>query len=307
MTHLAMSPEARAAAGIGDGLLRLSVGIEDAADLVADMRAPALDRALADRFGARRPRANQFSAWTPCANDVGRSAVNARVAVLGVGTVGSALLDRLDHHGAGVDVVLVSNSRQSIADSSGIDVRTAVEKLRTSEVASDLACGGPALGPPDAVRIVVDATASPAVAARHAHWLVRGIHVVTASKLANGGCQTDADALVAAARVGRCEVRRFGHGRGRPAGPSEHRGLRAGGDEITRITGVLSGSLAWILDAYASRERSAPDGRTRRGGPPARPDRAGPQCRPLRRRRTPQTAGAGPGGRRTAGAGTMSR
>jgi cystathionine gamma-synthase len=45
MTHAAMSEEARAAAGIGDGLLRLSVGIEHADDLVADIAA-ALDRAL---------------------------------------------------------------------------------------------------------------------------------------------------------------------------------------------------------------------------------------------------------------------
>lgn len=46
MTHAAMTAEARAAAGIGDGLVRLSVGIEHADDLVADIAA-ALDRALA--------------------------------------------------------------------------------------------------------------------------------------------------------------------------------------------------------------------------------------------------------------------
>jgi len=46
MTHAAMAPEVRAAAGIGDGLLRLSVGIEHADDLVADLRA-ALERASA--------------------------------------------------------------------------------------------------------------------------------------------------------------------------------------------------------------------------------------------------------------------
>ncbi len=44
MTHLAMTPEARAEAGIGDGLLRFSIGIEDPADLLADLGA-ALDRA----------------------------------------------------------------------------------------------------------------------------------------------------------------------------------------------------------------------------------------------------------------------
>ena len=44
MTHAAMSAEARAAAGISDGLLRLSVGIEHVDDLVADIQA-ALQRA----------------------------------------------------------------------------------------------------------------------------------------------------------------------------------------------------------------------------------------------------------------------
>lgn len=46
MTHAAMAPEARRRAGIGDGLLRLSVGIEDVEDLLDDVRA-GLDRALA--------------------------------------------------------------------------------------------------------------------------------------------------------------------------------------------------------------------------------------------------------------------
>jgi len=44
MTHAAMDPEARRIAGISDTLLRLSVGIEDAGDLVADLEA-ALERA----------------------------------------------------------------------------------------------------------------------------------------------------------------------------------------------------------------------------------------------------------------------
>jgi cystathionine gamma-synthase len=50
MTHAAMTPEARRVAGIRDSLLRLSVGIEDGADLCAD-----LDAALA-RAGAAVPR-----------------------------------------------------------------------------------------------------------------------------------------------------------------------------------------------------------------------------------------------------------
>ncbi len=43
MTHAVMTPEAREEAGISDSLLRLSVGIEDEHDLVADVQR-ALDR-----------------------------------------------------------------------------------------------------------------------------------------------------------------------------------------------------------------------------------------------------------------------
>jgi cystathionine gamma-synthase len=46
MTHAGMAPEARREAGLVDGLLRLSVGIEDPEDLLADLRA-ALARAAA--------------------------------------------------------------------------------------------------------------------------------------------------------------------------------------------------------------------------------------------------------------------
>jgi cystathionine gamma-synthase len=45
MTHAGMEESARLRAGIGPGLLRMSVGIEDPADLVADLQA-GLDRAL---------------------------------------------------------------------------------------------------------------------------------------------------------------------------------------------------------------------------------------------------------------------
>ncbi|WP_405233352.1 cystathionine gamma-synthase [Lentisalinibacter salinarum] len=47
MTHAPMTPEARTAAGISDSLIRLSVGIESATDLIGD-----LERAL-DGLGAR--------------------------------------------------------------------------------------------------------------------------------------------------------------------------------------------------------------------------------------------------------------
>jgi cystathionine gamma-synthase len=53
MTHAAMAPEARRTAGIADTLLRVSVGIEDGDDLLADL-SRALDRAAAVQPSKRR-------------------------------------------------------------------------------------------------------------------------------------------------------------------------------------------------------------------------------------------------------------
>ena len=69
MTHAAMDPAARATAGISDRLLRLSVGIEAADDLCADLQA-GLDRARTS--DSRLPLANllRSSPWshTTCAH-----------------------------------------------------------------------------------------------------------------------------------------------------------------------------------------------------------------------------------------------
>lgn len=55
MTHAAMAPEARRAAGIADTLLRLSIGIEDGDDLLRDLDA-GLQRAQAVSDGASKKR-----------------------------------------------------------------------------------------------------------------------------------------------------------------------------------------------------------------------------------------------------------
>ena len=84
MTHSAMTPEARAEAGISDRLLRLSVGIEHPADLVQDLRA-GLDRARETAGGA------------PCGPGLLREKV--RVSLLGAtGLVGQEIARRLLDH-----------------------------------------------------------------------------------------------------------------------------------------------------------------------------------------------------------------
>ncbi len=67
MTHASMSAEARAVAGIRDGLVRLSIGIEDPRDLVKDLRA-GLDAALAwQRDHAEGAQAHQEPEVVPVA------------------------------------------------------------------------------------------------------------------------------------------------------------------------------------------------------------------------------------------------
>ena len=60
MTHAGMSADARAAAGISDSLLRISVGIEDHEDLIADriMHSGSQPRGNHDDF-SRRGNADQ--------------------------------------------------------------------------------------------------------------------------------------------------------------------------------------------------------------------------------------------------------
>ena len=54
MTHAAMAPEARRVAGIADNLLRLSIGIEDGDDLLADLEAGLARAAAAGAVSSQR-------------------------------------------------------------------------------------------------------------------------------------------------------------------------------------------------------------------------------------------------------------
>ena len=101
-----------------------------------------------------------------------------------------------------------------------------------------------------ALRILIDATPSAQVAARHADWLSQGIHVVTACKLARGTSLAQWRAIEDAQRHGHAQ---YGDaatvGAGLPI-LRMIRELQAGGDRIHSIAGVLSGSLAWLFNQY---------------------------------------------------------
>ncbi len=178
----------------------------------------------------------------------------AQIALLGTGTVGSAAWARLARWkgtplGERLLLVHASNSRFAFADPSGIagtagDLLLQHPPQQAALDAVDVALAG--IG----TRIVIDATASEQVAQRHAHWLARGIHVVTACKLGQGTALARWRAIQEAKRAGDSE---YGDSATVGAGlPLLHavRRLQAGGDRIHAIAGVLSGSLAWLFNSY---------------------------------------------------------
>ncbi len=184
----------------------------------------------------------------------GASPQPARVALLGTGTVGSALWSRLSSWEGSplaerLSLVHVANSRVAVSNRQGIPANTAEIFMHNSPQASSLAAVETALEG-RGTRIVIDATASDDVAAQHATWLARGIHVVTACKLGQGTSLERWHSIQSACQAGGTH---YGDSATVGAGLPLLRSLRelqSGGDRIHAIAGVLSGSLAWLCNHY---------------------------------------------------------
>lgn len=181
----------------------------------------------------------------------------ARLALLGSGTVGQAVLNRLKQlhsteRGQGLRLVYAANTRIALQDDFGLCPELVRDRLvaapphasgcETGAVARALGGHG--------VRIVIDATADGGVARRHPELLRSGIHVATACKLATGTSLTLWENIRAA-----CVEHGTGFGDRATVGAGlpllrSIRDLRAGGDRIHAIAGVMSGSLAWLFDRF---------------------------------------------------------
>lgn len=180
----------------------------------------------------------------------------ARIALLGTGTVGKAVLARLagweaSAFGERLSLSYAGNSRLSHRPVSCADALACAisQYAAPTYTASSLRDVPQTLGD-RGLRIVIDATASEAVTGRHAQWLAQGIHVVTACKLGQGTSLVRWREIRDAQRTGRSH---YGDsatvGAGLPLLRSI-RALQAGGDRIHAIAGVLSGSLAWLFNHY---------------------------------------------------------
>ena len=175
-----------------------------------------------------------------------------RLALLGTGVVGSALVARYQRLQSGglalPPLAWLANSR-ALHDCAGVPQRALEEANGAAARRDDL----PPWAEAEALHagdIVIDATASDAVAGWHAEWLSRGVHVVTANKLGAGSGWSRAQAIAQACAASGA---RYGDAATVGAGLPLLRSLRAlvaGGDRIHRVEGVLSGSLAWLFNHY---------------------------------------------------------
>lgn len=183
--------------------------------------------------------------WRP------RTAPAIAVVLLGTGVVGGALLKLLDTPAAApLRLVGAANSRRQQTEPTLLAQRTLRGRLRRAGEPRDDAALLAALDASSApVKAIIDATASAALAQRHAQWLAQGYHVVTANKASAGGDLAGWRALQTALGHGA----RYGDaatvGAGLPV-LSTLRRLRGCGDSLLTLEGVFSGSLSYLFNRY---------------------------------------------------------
>ena len=180
-----------------------------------------------------------------------RTSPTIAAVLLGTGVVGGAFLKLLNTPAAAsIRLVGAANSRRQQTQAEPLADRGLREKLKShGDVRNDIALLD-ALDANDApVKVIIDATACGTLASRHAEWLARGYHVVTANKSLAGGDLPGWRALQAALAQGG----RYGDsatvGAGLPV-ISTLRRLRHCGDALLTLEGVFSGSLSYLFNHY---------------------------------------------------------
>jgi aspartokinase/homoserine dehydrogenase 1 len=98
--------------------------------------------------------------------------------------------------------------------------------------------------------IIIDCSASEAVAQRYPEWLARGIHVITPNKHAGSGPWARYQAIRAAADKSLAKFRYESTvGAGLPI-IQTLRDLLDTGDEVIKVEGIFSGTLAYLFNRY---------------------------------------------------------
>jgi bifunctional aspartokinase / homoserine dehydrogenase 1 len=184
------------------------------------------------------------------------------IGLIGPGTVGRALLaqmatqiDRLRGLNLDLRVRGITTSKRMLLEEKSVDLSRWKERMAEAGEPLDMqkfVNHVQADYVPHAV--IIDCTASAAVADQYRDWLTRGIHIVTPNKKANSGTLPYYRSLQDAKRAaGTHYLYEATVGAGLPV-IQTLRDLRETGDDITQIEGIFSGTLAYLFNAFDGSE-----------------------------------------------------
>jgi len=255
MTHASMTAEARAAAGISESLVRLSVGTEDPADLVKDLTV-ALDAVQAAL--SRQPSAGPVTRSVAVRGTAENPRPRTDVVLLGVGAIGRELLSQVTAFGAAFRVCGLIDRSGYVFESGGLgperlhELRSLKERGGKLADASGGTRGSAAQAVEDIGRaelwhpILVDATAADTGSVLDAA-LSHGWDLVLANKVPLAADLGVSERLHRKARLhGRRILFEATVGAGLPV-IDTLRKLQEAGDTILSIEGCPSGTLGYLF------------------------------------------------------------
>ena len=257
MTHASMDPDVRAAAGISDSLLRLSVGIESPEDLVRDLT-NALDCVMEVANVVLAPRISV---------GVSRQIEPADLVLLGAGAIGRELISQLTEDRATPLRLCGLVDRSGYVFAEGGIAPGRLSELRASKAAGrpfSEASDGRSASALEAIQaiassrlarpILVDATPADTASVLETA-LAKGFDVVLANKVPLAAAQDAVDRLhQIAERSGRTILHEATVGAGLPVIDTLRKLLEAG-DEIISIEGCPSGTLGFLFGELGRGER----------------------------------------------------
>jgi len=186
------------------------------------------------------------------------SAKTVSIGLLGPGSVGGALLDQMaaararlrDEFGLDLRVRAIGSSQRMLLHERHIDLSDWREPFEQAEAMDETRLVDHIQADHLPHAVLIDCTASDAVAQRYAAWLTRGIHVITPNKRAHSG---PVDYYRKLRELSRSSSAHFLYeatvGAGLPV-IQTLKDLVETGDEIVNISGIFSGTLAYLFNVF---------------------------------------------------------
>jgi aspartokinase/homoserine dehydrogenase 1 len=182
------------------------------------------------------------------------------IGILGAGGIGGTLLEQLqlktselnERFKIDLRVRGVSNSKLMCLSDQAIELTKWKAQLASATTKFEIdKFENHILAPHIPHAVIVDCTASEDIADRYAHWLKRGIHVITPNKKAGSGPLNRYEELQAVLESSRGRLYfETTVGAGLPI-INTLRELVRTGDEVHSIEGILSGTLSFIFNSFS--------------------------------------------------------